>query len=209
VENVRVKFESFISEASTEDQIWEFKKNTTQWFHEMNGVRAWRATHKAAKGLEIRKARIDRKPKDTPQEVHDFFDNVFKKKFGWKARSEGVFASSTPSGLIEYGKPHLMYPINGYSYLWSYMVKDLTAFLDDHDVIMSDSRDRWHLDKVWDDKKEVEKLTAQIMSSYKTKGLQEASYTSTEIMFNCPKGYYLVEDSFFKENYMELLGDNR
>lgn len=69
--------------------------------------------------------RTDRYPKDTPSSYHFIADNIFYDKFGWKARSEGVFVISDYGIAKSYNRPHIFLPVNGYKYLWSNKYKDL------------------------------------------------------------------------------------
>ena len=69
--------------------------------------------------------RNDRKPMDTPKEIHEIFDEVFKKKFGWRARSEGVFVTSSKITSNYYGEPAVFYPVNGWKFIWSPNINDL------------------------------------------------------------------------------------
>lgn len=60
------------------------------------------------------------------------FDVFFKEKFGWKARSEGIFCASDIMVSNDYGIVSIFFPIGKYSYLWSPNMIDLYAkFADD------------------------------------------------------------------------------
>jgi hypothetical protein len=69
--------------------------------------------------------RMDRMPKDTSKEHHEMIDGLFKKKFGWGARSEGVFAIPDIDIAKTYGKLCLFLPCNGFKYLYSPEYRDL------------------------------------------------------------------------------------
>lgn len=71
--------------------------------------------------------RTDREPKDSSRELHDLFDSGFLERFGWKARSEGVFVWPS-NNLDTFNKDSLwtfFYPIGEFKYIWSPRVKDL------------------------------------------------------------------------------------
>ncbi len=74
------------------------------------GIRVFRIKKGARK--------IDRKPKYTQQEVFEIFDKAFADKFGWWARSKGVFTGSEHLAY-SYGKTHIFFPIGKYRYVWS------------------------------------------------------------------------------------------
>jgi hypothetical protein len=77
------------------------------------------------KGYGFRITRTDRRPKDTPEDIQEMLDKKFKKKFGWKPRSEGVFANPDPSYASHYGKSVVIFPQNGFKYVWSPNIQDL------------------------------------------------------------------------------------
>jgi hypothetical protein len=70
--------------------------------------------------------RSDRIPKDTQQELHDVADMILKEKFGWKPRSEGVFATSSYVEAHAYSNknPHIIFPVDGFKYIWSPKITD-------------------------------------------------------------------------------------
>lgn len=69
--------------------------------------------------------RTDRRPKDTNWTHHIEVNELFKEKFGWYVRSEGVFASTKTYSAASYGDLNLFLPINGYEYVWSRKYNDL------------------------------------------------------------------------------------
>ncbi len=72
--------------------------------------------------------RTDRRPTDTPQDVHDALDNAFNDMFGWKARSTGLFCTGSrrvASGFSNWNNPHMIFPNGKYDYLWSDKLADL------------------------------------------------------------------------------------
>jgi hypothetical protein len=75
--------------------------------------------------------RVDREPKDTPLWLHTYLDKLFKKKYGWKPRSEGVFAYNIPANAL-YNSYKLLFPFDGYTYLWNNNVTDLYVILRDY-----------------------------------------------------------------------------
>lgn len=73
-----------------------------------------------------RKVRKNRRPKDSPIELHEIFDRFFKNNFGVKARSEGMFVSRSSYLAEDYGTPYWVFPIgNKYKFIWSDQVEDL------------------------------------------------------------------------------------
>lgn len=65
-----------------------------------------------------------RNPKDTDKETQKILDNLFNQRFGWKPRSQGIFAAGIESARY-YGTPHGFFPVNGFEYVWSPNIDDL------------------------------------------------------------------------------------
>ena len=110
--------------------IEELRKNkATQFFY--------RGTDKINnKRIIMVKPRKDRQPKDMPYEAHEYIDNYFKKKFGWKPRSEGVFTSYYRGNAGTYGSSTMFFPIGKYEYLFSPVITDLYTRIDNnHDIV--------------------------------------------------------------------------
>jgi len=76
--------------------------------------------------------RRDRYPKDTPDYWHEAFNEVFKDKFGWYARSEGLFTTGNYSTAKSYGgKVYIIFPAGRYKYVWSSVITDLYREIED------------------------------------------------------------------------------
>lgn len=69
--------------------------------------------------------RTDRRPKDTFPDIHRDFDDRFQKKFGWPARSAGLFCTGSKTDADSYGESYMVFPIGKYKFLWSDDVPDL------------------------------------------------------------------------------------
>jgi hypothetical protein len=90
--------------------------------------KVWRGTHHSIGGIQKFVPRSDRKPKDTNIWVHNLLNKEFLKKFGWKVRN-GVFATSDKNEILirNYGIPYLFFPVNGFKFVWSPDIGDLTV----------------------------------------------------------------------------------
>jgi hypothetical protein len=87
---------------------------------------------KSYKDYFIRALRTDRRPSDTKQNVHEYFDKEFNKKFGFKARSNAIFCTGRPSIARSYGNLYCIFPIGKYNFVWSDDIKDLFMAYDKH-----------------------------------------------------------------------------
>ena len=78
--------------------------------------------------------RKDRTPRDTPQFVHDYIDDWFNDKYGFKARSQGLFVVGDANDAQGYGVVAVILPIGDFTTYSSPQVDDMTHTLfPDHD----------------------------------------------------------------------------
>lgn len=194
-----MKLQQYIKEDEQNMVLDMLKRDCQPYLKEMKGTTGFpvRYTSRPSiKYIEKLKTRKDRKPLDTPIEVHDYLDDLFKKYHGWKARSEGIFVWSHK--ISNPGNTYLVFPIGKYSYLYNKDIDDLYTTLDEEifslEVDMYIPKYKW-VDYL--DNKEVKEDLTKIVKNYKSKGLKSlASETSKssliEVMINC-KEYYLVE----------------
>lgn len=198
----------FLSEETKEEVREILQKDCTKYLKEVGfGQKLYRGTKRKVKDITKFKPRQERKPRDTPLEVHKYLDKLFSQKFGWKARSSGVFVCADKRVVKIYGTPYVFFPIGNYKYLWSPEVRDLTTELDriivdyeyDFRPSAADSQELTNLkdpDIKWKDvlgNIEVIKELKQLVLSYKENKILTAQDKDTEIMFSCLE-YYLVEE---------------
>ena len=93
--------------------------------------------------LEDFTVRKDRKPSDIPKSVHNYIGSEIKRKFGWNAREEGVFATSSFMTAAEFGIPYLFFPIGKFKFVYSPNIKDLLGTLEKKDIV------EWKMGKFW------------------------------------------------------------
>lgn len=90
------------------------------------GLRLTDRVKKIGNNIYIIVPRKDRWPKDTNEHLHEMMDNYFLRRFGWRARSRGVFCSGSMNVAKEYGNTTgIIFPADGFKYLWSRRIKDL------------------------------------------------------------------------------------
>jgi len=66
----------------------------------------------------------NRETLNTPQLLNDLMDDLLEERFGWRPRKEGVFAYQTPTSSYSYGEPYMIFPVDGFKYVWSPKIKD-------------------------------------------------------------------------------------
>lgn len=142
-----MKFDEYITEVDkrslTRDHIFNVLKMDCQPFikelQKSGNEVLWRGTRGHSKPLTKITPRKDRIPTDTPQEVQDELDKRFKKRFGWRARGEGVFATSSRVNAGDYGIIYMFFPIGKYQYVYNPRVEDLWRELEGDYIDILDS----------------------------------------------------------------------
>lgn len=168
-------------------------------------------------GLKRFVTRSERQPKDTPRYIHTVLDELFLKKFGWKARSEGVFVSCSPSTAEMYGDVSWFFPIGKYDALYSDKVMDAYSKLGDmwrvyiHDIVKRKSPPILPVHELEGDKgfEEYVKNTFPI-DTYKhfDPSVLGIKGVKPEITFRC-KEYYMISidsDEFSLKELKKRLG---
>lgn len=70
-------------------------------------------------------SRIDRKPLDTNETQHESFNKLVR-EYGFTVdRTNSLFCSGSPKMASGYGKEYMIFPLDGYEFLWSAKVKDM------------------------------------------------------------------------------------
>lgn len=124
-----------------------------------------------------RKTRTDRKPLDNYRSMHDKFDVAFQERFGWKARSEGIFATGNMDDAHNYGELFLLFPIGEFKFIWSPKILDLYTNIRNHiSARLGKSR-----------VPDVDMLA----DTFTDKNLKDAIISGHEISIKCNE-YYLV-----------------
>jgi hypothetical protein len=195
-----MRFLKFLGESNSEvnvddlkNLIKTLKSECSQFIQEFlsKDVSLYRGIKGSSKKIwtEI-KPRTNRLPKNTPEKIHDLMDAAFKKKFGWKVRSEGVFAVNSFDEASIYGKPYLFLPKNGYKYVYSPKIQDLMIYLDSERFINFYSVDDIAaLIEIPNDKH-----IDEILSTYKDSGAANffmglSRNQNYEISFKCSEWY--------------------
>lgn len=146
--------------------------------------------------------RTDRKPKDTPIDIHNMVDDWFYKKFGIKARSNVVFVTFDPDLTEDFGELYLIFPIGQYKVISSASVVDLYMTIEDamYDIMGSDFNIKTWSDKSYDPdgsnlKERVKEKIIKLLD--KGKYTTKLSFHDNEIMLSC-KEYYVVDKTYNK-----------
>lgn len=188
------RFEQYINEGETDEETVEniiatLQKDCKPFLKEKKGRVLYRGT-RSYEDIEIKVRRKDRRPSNTPEFISKEIDKLFQKKFGWKPRAQGIFASGDRYATRIYGECHLFFPIGDYRYIWSKEVKDFyrDEYVDDY-VLRRDTG-------------VVEDWIKEATGKYQSNDLVGAIKSRSEIMFDVGR-YYIVKRKF--EDYLKGL----
>lgn len=174
------RLKNYIKEELNWRRIAEIiKKDCKPYLKEIGNLSLYRGMFAENRPFVKKISRTDRKPKDSSLVSHKIMDNIFKKKYGWKARSEGVFVTGDRSITHAYGITYIYFPIGKYKYLWSPNIHDLgTEIVSDRIKLITDN--------------------------YTNKNLKLAAKSNNEIIFKV-KEYYVVDENYYRKLYKELI----
>ena len=172
-----------------EEIVTVLKKDCSKFLKEARGV-FWRGSRTGTldpRQHDIMKLspRTDRQPRNTPKKVHDALDRYFLDEYGWKARSEGVFATRSGDHAGVYGPRWMIFPIGNYKYVWS---RDIVDLFDE--VLDLGALD---YEEIFD-----------IMDEFVYSKYDLADSGDSEVMFKC-KNYYLINNIYAK-HIADLIG---
>lgn len=160
-------------------------------------------------GFGIKTVRTDRRPMDTPGEVHDILDHLFLKKFGIRARRDTVFCTTTLWQAEEYGIPYYFFPIGDFRMIFSKDVMDLTAELRDKDILTMDYSTGKRIFNVIIDDESLQKELEKFVNKYEMTADPGRAFASPgEVMVKCDK-YYLVDVDIIDKHYHEMFKDTK
>lgn len=165
--------------------------------------------YKSIESWFLKTTRADRKPKDIGEGLHNDFDMEFKKRFGYKARSESFFATGEDEEASMYGEVYTIFPVGDFKILWSPKITDLFA---DMGRIVGDSAKIKKYNGLLDHYKEkgmedqYQKKISEIVGTYRNDNLKGAIASLNEIMIKCDKYYAVREFSKATGEYKYING---
>jgi hypothetical protein len=199
----------YLNEIKEESILVKLKKDVKEeylkYFKNTDKPPPYRTTYRVISLSTIEKfnVRKDRLPVDTNIESHIMLDDLFKEKFGWKVRSEGVFVWS--HFHVDEPVNFLFFPIGNYKIVFNKDIDDLYDELSMNDLYNkldrflrlpeTDKRRKRFLDDL------KTKLKEDIVEDYKeVDSISKVNIGSlgipTELVFKC-ESYYLVNKAYF------------
>jgi hypothetical protein len=138
----------------------------------------YRGSDNQYKNFQFIVPRTDRKPRSTKIVLSNALDEAFYGLFGWRPRSEGVFATGNMIDAGFYGKhSYIVFPKNNFKFIWSPFIEDLYASIQNIDEVN------------------------EVVLKYTDKDIEKAVYSYHEVMIKCD-GYYVVDDYTIMDDYI-------
>ena len=223
------RFESYLNEAVDPNivkDIWvKLTKDCMPFLKELKRVQEpkyrffYRGFHGSLHQEMVRKSvRTDRKPTDTPKAISKYVDDEFQKKFGWRVRSEGAFATSDRMRSSGYGTTFIFFPIGKYKYVWSEEVTDMYTYLggrflkyienvfigNDDDLVSAYPHMKKEPEEAFEDYMERRRneiignfkgTVEKAMNTFQSGNMKSAMKSQSEVVFQC-KEYYAVKEIY-------------
>lgn len=72
----------------------------------------------------IKPVRPDRRPKDSNKQFHEIYQTIIDIAGGRAHRENSMFVTGFKNDTVQYGTPHIVFPMGNYSYTWSSLFRD-------------------------------------------------------------------------------------
>ena len=197
-----MKSNEFILEGVTNDhqQFLNLVKHNCQPYlqqnrHPLTDSPLWRGMYPgnysdAEGSYQKRNVRLtDRKPRDTPMEVHKILNQVFIDKYNAPYRN-ALFTTGRKMDIHDYGNGYIIFPIGKFEFIWSPFISDLWRYVSDKFKLGPQPippRD----EQIKDVYEYINKI------QYKQNDLEQAINSGNEIMMRC-SSYYAIEFNTFR-----------
>lgn len=191
-----MKFKEYLTEMISIDK-WEtlkdkLDKDCQPFIKEFKGCTTllYRGVKTPPSFCDKKTTRTNRKPRLLDIDLHDKLGKETKQRFGWNARTEGVFTTSNVFDVKRWGSPSIVFPIGKFKYIWNRNVKSLYGAYDQWSAYTSDNGITDHiLKELWD--YDITDALDWYKSTNLNKYLMVKSPTLSECIIKC-KNYYSI-----------------
>ncbi len=194
------KFINYLNESKLEELNLMLSKIEDKCSHyltqaKINNFYLYSGRKKEKDLLINKKVRKNRKPKDTPLNLHFLLDDLFKSRTGLKLRSNSIFGTRNYNIARKYGAVYILFPVgNNYQLWFNPEIKDLwseISWIDKHKCdIESD---------------EIKKYLSKIVNKYK----QGFTKNEVEIMLYCDEylglNTHWIQNSWLEDRIIEWM----
>lgn len=131
--------------------------------------------------MKLISPRLERKPKDTPADIHNFMNQLFVEAFGYPYRN-GIFTTSSQSTAAAYGTVCVVFPIGELKFIWSKSINDLFYQIDE--IYSKEAYD--DVDTI-NQNPQLKQEFVELVNTYQSNNLADAINVRHEIIFanNC------------------------
>lgn len=156
--------------------------------------------------IGISDSRKDRNPRNTPPTIHKWLDDYFNKRFGWRTRSEGLFASPSKDIAEDYGNDvYVIFPIGKYKVIYDTKIEDIFELLDtnSYDIIGYDVISTTQVENALENPEIYKKYfddLKQILDDHYIEDVPKSFEHKGEIVIKCDKFYYIHTKDFEQMN---------
>jgi len=132
----------------------------------------------------------DRRPSDTPRELHNFVNQYFQTHYGAPFRT-AMFASGSQGQANDYGTVYVIFPAGEFQFLWSPDIEDMYSLTAEYGL-------EHHMEP-GAQKEAFETLEDNVLRTYQTDNLVEAIGSNHEIMIRCSHYYGIHSDIMYNK----------
>lgn len=181
-------------------------ENCDPWLRESKGAIAYRGISKHHTDADvlayIKRVRSDRKPKDTPENVHNVFNKIIATCGKVANRTNAAFVTGDKWQAGEYGSVYAVFPIGNFNYTWMENVSDWTNL--QNQLVMSASLTDSDLQEIRkkfgeqhdDTMKEMTNILQHVVSISKKYGLETTIEDLAETLNKWSWSGYVSNDVF-------------
>lgn len=109
-----------------DEVLTEIDSNCQRFLRESNGLPLYRGINNSMLKPFKGQIRTNREPRHSSREHHTFFNLLLSTVAGiWNVRSMGLFATGSLEVAQAYDRPHVIFPIGNYDFIWSRHIDDL------------------------------------------------------------------------------------
>lgn len=111
-------------EREAEHAVRLILQHGTEWFRQSGGRVVWRGKHTATSRVLTQRVRTNRKPLNSDEETHEWFNQDLKRRGCVANRSNAAFVSGSRSRAATYGNLFVAIPMGKFNYTWSPIARD-------------------------------------------------------------------------------------
>ncbi len=196
-----MRYYNYLNEKDTNGYRIIIENNCSQFLKESSGLPLYRGMSNKH-NFKILETHRKRNSMNTIEEIQHTADKLFQKRFGWKARSEYVlYGTGSVYTTALYGNTHVIFPFDGYKFVYSNNIKDfydhLMTYMTDELDIQTDVP--WKVSSFYRQNQPIiDEYIEQMVKLYTNRDLVKALNRGNEIMFQTKK-YIAISPEIYRK----------